>query len=407
MVLEQATKTLEQQLTQEELPAKMDSEVIACVSGNLANVYFDLHAGKVNQTELNSAHPGLLDSLVNHEGIGLVVIHDESGDPWVLSKSGGRTLESGQVLDQDPLTLYGDPEFRAAQLLRLAQFPNSGDLVVISTLYPDGQVAAFEELVGCHGGLGGQQTDSFIFHPADMEIPSTSNSKDIFAILNARRGLAGEPLQPQKQQESEPDSWKISSLLAGMRDSSGLISRTGRAIRLDKTLFHEVADDPLATGQALLILIFLFAGSGLADAFNSSIPGSPIAKFIIDVVGSLVAWMLVLLLAVIAGRALKGQASFSRTFRAVSFALVPEIITWLHFLPGIGPLFNIAGTIMALIAVWLALQEALRLSKWRALLIPIVALIIAVLAIEIVSLVLGGAALTIETILEQLGFIAG
>jgi len=324
-----------------------------------------------------------------------------------LSKRGGRNLRTGKVLDEAPLLPYGDPDFRAGQLLRLAEFPHAGDLIVISTLYPDGQVAAFEELVGNHGGLGGQQTDSFIFHPADMEVPITSNSKDVYAILNARRGLSGEPLQPKTRSEVEPESWKLNNLAAGIRDVSGMLSRAGRALRLDRSLFHEVADDHLATGQALLLLILLFAGSGLADALNPSMPGSPLAKFTLDVIASLVAWLLLVSLAMVAGRALKGRASFTRTFRAVSFALVPELITWLHYIPGIGPLFTIAGTLMVLIAAWIALQEALRLSKWRALFIPITALIIVVVTIEIVSLVFGGAALTIETVLEQLGFIAG
>ena len=45
-------------------------------------------------------------------------------------------------------------------------FPHAGDLWLISTVYPDGTVAALEELIGNHGGLGGEQTDAFIFHPA-------------------------------------------------------------------------------------------------------------------------------------------------------------------------------------------------------------------------------------------------
>jgi hypothetical protein len=61
---------------------------------------------------------------------------------------------------------------------------------VISTVYPDGTVAALEELVGNHGGLGGEQTDAFIFHPADMEVPETRNATDVFHILNNRTLLA-------------------------------------------------------------------------------------------------------------------------------------------------------------------------------------------------------------------------
>ena len=65
-----------------------------------------------------------------------------------------------------------------------------GDLIVNSALYPDGTVAAFEELIGSHGGLGGEQTDSFLLHPPDMPAPETRNSEDFFHVLNARRGLA-------------------------------------------------------------------------------------------------------------------------------------------------------------------------------------------------------------------------
>lgn len=405
--LGQAARTLQTQIeTDETPPALMDSAVIACVSGNLANVYFDLHAGKVNQVELNEAHPGLLERLVNHEGIGLVVAYDEAGDPWVLGNPGARNLRTGRVVKGDPLEPYGDPDFRAMQLLRLAEFPHAGDLVVISTLYPDGQVAAFEELVGCHGGLGGQQTDSFLFHPADMEVPPTSNSADVFHILNGRRGLPVVEDSPQEVVE-EVGAWSRDNLLAGIGDLSGLLSRSLRALRLERSLFREVADDPKATGQALLIFILFGIASGISDAFNESLPGRPILKFVLDVLGTLLVWSAIILLATLAGRTLRGRGTFSRTFRAVGFAQVPEVITWLHILPVAGPLFNIVGTVMLLVATWLALQESLRISKWRALLIPLVALVIVFLAIEVIELVVGGAALTVETILAQLGLLPG
>jgi uncharacterized membrane protein YvlD (DUF360 family) len=402
--LGQAAKTLERRIEPEEAPASMDNEVIACVSGNLANVYFNLHAGKVSQNELNEAHPGLLDALIAHEGIGLVVSYDNQGEPWVLGKGGARQLRSGQRVEKDPLLPYGDPEFRAGQLLRLADFPHAGDLVLISTLYPDGQVAAFEELVGCHGGLGGQQTDAFLFHPADMDIPPTSNATDVYHLLNARRGLTGEPIKGKAPMESD-DEWGKATLSAGVRDMQGLLVRARRVLRMDRSLFREVADDPLATGQALFIFIVLALVSGVVGVFNPNQPGPPLLRFVAEVISSLVGWSLMVFLVLVAGRALKGQGNFTRTFRTIAFAQVPEVITWLKIIPQVGPLFQIAGTLMALVATWLALQEALLVSKWRALLIPIVALFVVVAAILVVGLVSSGAALTLETILDELGLI--
>ena len=45
------------------------------------------------------------------------------------------------------------------------------DLLLISQYDPElGEVAAFEELIGSHGGLGGPQTEPLILHPIDWEL---------------------------------------------------------------------------------------------------------------------------------------------------------------------------------------------------------------------------------------------
>ena len=46
-----------------------------------------------------------------------------------------------------------------------------GDLAVVSFFDPETQeIAAFEELIGAHGGLGGAQTRPFLLYPADWEL---------------------------------------------------------------------------------------------------------------------------------------------------------------------------------------------------------------------------------------------
>lgn len=163
-----------------------DAEVVVCASGCLAHVYFNaLGNDKVCLDDIEKAHPQLIQSLVNHEGIGFVVGYDEDGDVLVLGKRGAHNVSDGTISGEDPLAPFGDVALRAEQVLRLARFQVAGDLILNSTLYPDGTVAAFEELVGSHGGLGGQQTDSFLLHPCAEHVKDhrIDNAYQVYALL--------------------------------------------------------------------------------------------------------------------------------------------------------------------------------------------------------------------------------
>ena len=67
----------------------------------------------------------------------------------------------------------------AADLRRHDRLPHVGDIVVISRLDEStDEVAAFEELVGCHGGLGGWQTRPVLVHPADWPVEGALDGAD-------------------------------------------------------------------------------------------------------------------------------------------------------------------------------------------------------------------------------------
>jgi len=170
---------------QADLPT--DPAITVCASGNFANVYFSRSGGKLSLPQINALHPGLVDALVKHKDIGFVVVLDEDKHPLAIGANGARDLQTGLVTGADPLAAFGDVTVRAAQVLRVAQFPSAGDLIINSAIYENEQVASFEEMVGSHGGMGGQQTDAFILHPADMQVGKTQNAADLFPILSARR----------------------------------------------------------------------------------------------------------------------------------------------------------------------------------------------------------------------------
>lgn len=167
-------------------------DIVVCASGNLAHVYFNsIGDHRASLREIEAAHAGLVDALVAHEAIELIVVADDAGHVLALGKGGARDLSTGAITGRDPLAPFGRADLRAEQFLRLARFESSGDLILNSTLYPDGTVAAFEELVGSHGGLGGEQTDAFLFHPRAEHVPDTiANSTEVYAVLEAWRNGA-------------------------------------------------------------------------------------------------------------------------------------------------------------------------------------------------------------------------
>jgi hypothetical protein len=62
---------------------------------------------------------------------------------------------------------------------------------------------------------------------------------------------------------------------------------------------------------------------------------------------------------------------------------------------------------MTILAVWIALQEALGLRRLAAALIPIVGFVVFVFAAAATGVLVSGTALTIQTFLSQLGLGAG
>jgi hypothetical protein len=86
-----------------------------------------------------------------------------------VGKTGIHYLDEDRIEGADPLQHYG--EHAVTALRRLDEIEHVGDIALISLYEPEtGEIAAFEELIGAHGGLGGPQTRPFLLYPADWEL---------------------------------------------------------------------------------------------------------------------------------------------------------------------------------------------------------------------------------------------
>ncbi|MEV4637570.1 alkaline phosphatase family protein [Actinoplanes sp. NPDC049548] len=146
-------------------------EFLVAVSGNLALVYLARHPGRMTMEQIEERHPALLPGLTGHAGVGWVMVHSSRLGPVVLGPEGRRVLATDRVYGVDPLAGFGP--FAAGDLRRHDTLAHVGDILVNSMLDVDtGEVAAFEELIGCHGGLGGWQNRPVLIHPAGWPVES-------------------------------------------------------------------------------------------------------------------------------------------------------------------------------------------------------------------------------------------
>ena len=371
------------------------ADVTFCGSGNLAQIYFHTFPKRATLSDLNNAYPGLVDAVAQHQGVGLLIVADDAGVPIIFGKGGARNLHTDEIVGEDPLLPYGDSVKRAWQLRRLADFPSGGDLIAISTLYPDGTVAAMEELIGNHGGLGGEQTDSFVLHPADMVVPPTRCATDMFALLNARREMS---TPPPAAAAAPRDAWTGANLLAGLRQVRRWAHLALWAAVFDRAAYRLIAADEKLTGPALLIAF----GGALTRAYTDGNLATA-GGFVLMAALNFLFWLLAVAIVQAAGRILRGHGSFTSTLRVMGFIQILNVIRLLQLVPGLENLAPIVATVLSFFAVWVGAGVAQRLHGWRTLLLPLAYMTTLLLGLVALLTLIGGFDFALNTLLNRLG----
>jgi uncharacterized membrane protein YvlD (DUF360 family) len=145
-------------------------ELSVMASGCLGLISFPREPGRVTLEQLEALYPRLVPALRDHPGVGFVLVRSERFGAMVIGKLGTRFLDEDRVEGEDPLAVFGPNAARHVR--RTDGFAHCADLMVNSTFWPQfGEVAAFEELVGSHGGLGGTQSFPFVLHPSELAWP--------------------------------------------------------------------------------------------------------------------------------------------------------------------------------------------------------------------------------------------
>ncbi len=178
-----------------------------------------------------------------------------------------------------------------------------------------------------------------------------------------------------------------------------MLRRMINAARLDRTTYEEVENDPNATLQAIVVVIIVALAAGVGaflavqdEAIN------PIWGLVSGVIGGLIRWALWALVTFLVGTTIlktaRTNASWSQLARTTGFAQTPGILQILVFIPIIGWIIGAIAGIWQLVAMVVAVRQALDYeSIWRTLGVVVIGFIIVVIVLAIIGgviAVLGG-----------------
>ncbi|MEU9957927.1 phage holin family protein [Streptomyces sp. NPDC050982] len=189
-------------------PSSRHSEPLVLASGNLGLVSFPDVPHRMSREEIDARHPALLTTLANHPGVGFVLVRSEEHGGLVLGANGAEIpLDE---LDDNPGPLADFGPGAADAVRRTHAFPHTADIMVNSWYDPqEGEVLAFEEQIGSHGGLGGAQGRPFLMSPLTFSAPVEDGAELVGAehVHHVLRRWLRECDGPQVPVETGPERW--------------------------------------------------------------------------------------------------------------------------------------------------------------------------------------------------------
>ena len=167
-------------------------------------------------------------------------------------------------------------------------------------------------------------------------------------------------------------------------------NRIIRATKLDSNLYEEVEADKSALGQAMAIVVLssIAAGIGLykTGGFSGIITGT---------MASLISWYVWAYLTYFIGTKFfpepQTQADLGELLRTIGFSSSPGLLRVFYFVPGIGGMLYLISSLWMLVAMIIAVRQALDYnSTLRAVGVCVIGYIIQIFVLVIIFSIFGG-----------------
>lgn len=157
----------------------IDGHIAITYSGGLAHFYFKDISWRLEHDEIEARFPGVIDKAARTPGVAFVLTRRGYCD-IITTRDNVFTVERQAHLPPgacELLAQYDDPDIIARQLHKLNSFERSGDLILFAGSAENHRQINFENQVGGHGSLGGEQSSPFILAKREWNF-DTSNIFD-------------------------------------------------------------------------------------------------------------------------------------------------------------------------------------------------------------------------------------
>ena len=145
-----------------------------------------------------------------------------------------------------------------------------------------------------------------------------------------------------------------------------MIKRMIGAAKLDIAIYEEVEADTSATRQAMAVVVLVALATGIGTLGS----GGPVG-LVVGIVAGLGLWALWAWITYFVGTTLlktaETEANWGQLARTLAFAQSPGVLKVFGFIPVLGPLVFAIASIWQLVAMVIAIRQALDYtSAWRA-----------------------------------------
>jgi hypothetical protein len=169
-----------------------------------------------------------------------------------------------------------------------------------------------------------------------------------------------------------------------------LMSRIIRAARLDASLYEEVEADRSAIGQAVAVVVLSSLAAGIGAIGQIGLAG-----LLTGTLMSLLGWVIWAWLIYMIGTKMlpepQTRSDTGELLRTIGFSSSPGLIRVVGIIPGMAVLVQIVAQIWMLVAMVIAVRQALDYSStWRAVWVCVIGWIIQLLFLMVLFGIFGG-----------------